>query len=508
MHGDCRLTLGAASLLAVGWLLQGCAAVAPPVALQTTTLQAKPGLEFRVQRGVLQVAESPGQPQSRSIELVFHRLPGVPAVAGRRTIVFIEGGPGVSANEQFSQRGWLWSLLRSYGDVLWVDQRGAGASLPQMACAEQWAHPLSAALPRSAMVLQAREKFQQCAATLRSAGADLNAYQTQAYADDIMAVTQALDIKQFDIVAYSYGTQIGLDAMRRFPDRLGRAVLVGVMGPDDSIRLASDHDAVLNSVTNRLPRLVPTEPLATTAPGAEWRYRIGNTAAALDANPLRLTIAPPLGATSSTVVAIDGFLFRRSLAALLNSPAAVQQIPAFLQQVEQTLATQQPGTETAQPVPPLLQSMVNAALAERSGPLNRRAAAQHFLTVCASGQSRGRQQQTIETANSSMLGYALHSYLPEACDGWGIAGLPEDFRAATPLATPTLLIAATWDMRTPYAQAVRQRQRMARSQLLTLSHGGHGDLLKGHAAVRQALEQWLAPALPRIQPDFQSQIGL
>lgn len=470
--------------------LQGCA-LAPkpqpqpqpqPLSLQEITLTAEPNFRFQAQRGVLPVRESAGKPASRTIDLVFHRLPSEPKATNRRTIVFIEGGPGVSANEQFSQRAWLWNVLRQHGDVLWIDQRGAGASQPQMHCAERWSHPLAASLPRAAMVQQAREKFKSCAATLRAQGADLGAYHTQAYADDIIAVTAALGIGQFDILAYSYGTQIGLDLMRRYPERLGRAVLAGVMGPDDSIRLATDHDAVLQAVDAlQSVSLMP---------------RIRELAALLDAKPLQLAALP-----STPTAAVDGFLFRRSLATWLNSPAAAQQVPAFLQQVEQAITAAPAAT------PPLLQTVVNATVAERGGLLNRRAAAQHFLTVCASGQSVVRQQQTAEAAKASLLGYALHSYLPDACDGWGIQPLPEGFRAATPLATPTLLIAATWDMRTPYAQALRQRSRLTTSQLLTLEHGGHSDLLRGHAVVQQALQAWFEGEKPVKKADFQHQIS-
>ncbi len=73
----------------------------------------------------------------------------------------------------------------------------------------------------------------------REQGLDLEAYNTVQSADDIEAVAAALGLEKIVLYGTSYGTHLGLSFLRRHPERVARAVMVRVEGPDQSYKLPS-----------------------------------------------------------------------------------------------------------------------------------------------------------------------------------------------------------------------------------------------------------------------------
>ena len=75
--------------------------------------------------------------------------------------------------------------------------------------------------------------------------------------DDVNDLRNALDVPQIDLVATSFGTQLALESLRRYPTTIGRAVLAGVQGRDDNLLLPSRFDALLKTLCG----LVAADPL-------------------------------------------------------------------------------------------------------------------------------------------------------------------------------------------------------------------------------------------------------
>src|SRR5690606_37401180 len=85
------------------------------------------------ERGRLRVPET-NKPGARQIELAFGRVPGHAKKTSEPPIFWIEGGPGESAIAAFNDQPAMIPMLREFGDVIAVDQRGAGESSEVLDC--------------------------------------------------------------------------------------------------------------------------------------------------------------------------------------------------------------------------------------------------------------------------------------------------------------------------------------------------------------------------------------
>jgi pimeloyl-ACP methyl ester carboxylesterase len=103
--------------------------------------------------------------------------------------------------------------LRGEFDLVYVDQRGTGAS-GYMDCPDQ-----------------TNEGLRRCARDF--ADRDLNHYMTVDAADDIEWVRRRLGYETIMIRGGSYGTRLGLEFARRYPERIAAMVLDGAIPADD-----------------------------------------------------------------------------------------------------------------------------------------------------------------------------------------------------------------------------------------------------------------------------------
>lgn len=290
------------------------------------------------------------------------RLPAVGAMAPAATpTYFVAGGPGVSGFEELQRRPAFFARLRSLGEVVIVEQRGTGSSLPALSCSERWQLPTHRTVTRGEVVADARRAFAACAAALRARGIELSAYRTEHYAADLRAVMRALDHERVRVFAHSYGTMIALELLRLDRQRVERAVLAGVMGPGDALRDPDHHERVLATLAQALG-LVP----------ALLRDR---TAAALT----RVALEPIAARTAQgDTVVLGRDDIARGLVQSLGRPAEARTLPALIDAIAEGRADTTNAWFTA---------AANSTHLARTGVIARRAAAQHFVTVCANGES-------------------------------------------------------------------------------------------------------------------------
>jgi pimeloyl-ACP methyl ester carboxylesterase len=145
----------------------------------------------------------------------------------REPLVFFNGGPGAPTIDYANYASWALSSLRDTHDLLLVDMRGTGEPAP-LACDLYDDHGRLAPFLAPYWPL---DRVRACAARL-SKRFDLTQYTTEAAARDFDAVRAALHIDQIDLYGASYGTRLGLEYMRLFPEHVHRAVLLGVIPPE------------------------------------------------------------------------------------------------------------------------------------------------------------------------------------------------------------------------------------------------------------------------------------
>jgi pimeloyl-ACP methyl ester carboxylesterase len=410
------------------------------------------------------VATARAQPRAfdvaRGQSVSVQRLPATGAAPGT-PIYFIAGGPVVSGFEELQRRPALFERLRTHGEVVIVEQRGAGSSLPAVDCSERWRLPTGRAVSRDEVVADARRAFAACAARLRAQAVDLAAYRTELYAADLRAVMRAFGHERVRLLAHSYGTMIALELLRLDAPRIERAVLAGVMGPGDALRDPAHHERALETLARDLG-LAP----------AALRERAAAALRRVEGEPITARTA----AGETIVLGRDDIA--RGFVQSLGRPAEARSLPALFDAIAEGRA------DTAAAWFPATAAATHLA---RTGPLARRSAAQHFITVCANGESEERRSS--RTRGDRLFGHQLHTALPDACDACGVPIGP--VRPPVTADTPVLLVSALLDVRTPHEQAVAVQRTLPQAVLLTLEGAGHGDLLGPDPAVEAAIDGFL-----------------
>ena len=205
--------------------------------------------------GTLVVPENRADPQSRLIALPITRIrarserPGNP-------VFRLEGGPG-KTNMKFSAA----SRMADGRDVVLVGYRGVDGS-SVLDCPE-----VESALKHSTD-LQGEKSFraygealQACADRLTDDGVDLAGYSLAQRVDDLEDARAALDYDRIDLVSESAGTRTAMIYSWRFPESIGRSVMIGVNPPghflwdakttDEQIRRYADLCSEDKTCSNR-----------------------------------------------------------------------------------------------------------------------------------------------------------------------------------------------------------------------------------------------------------------
>ena len=177
-------------------------------------------LDQRARCGIVRVSENRENPAGRSIPLNVVVLPST-SPPRLPPLFDIDGGPGLPGTKN---AGFYASNGVSTGrDVVLIDQRGTGRS-NGLACPElQNLKPTDEMLPRA--------RVESCLQRLE-AQADLRFYGTADAVQDLDDVRRALGYEKIDLFGLSYGTTVALQYMRRHPDTVRAAVLMGVVPPD------------------------------------------------------------------------------------------------------------------------------------------------------------------------------------------------------------------------------------------------------------------------------------
>lgn len=184
--------------------------------------------------GTVSVPERRDRVSHRTLALTVAVLRSTATKPAPDPVIFIEGGPGASPfgigemGEERMEEWWeLSAPYRRTRDVVLFDPRGIGRSEPDSNCTELD----GLAAPQRPEEAE-RTALGACAARLRAAGIDLNAFTTPAAADDVLDIAAALGAQRVNLVAVSYGTRVALEALRRHGPRIRAVVLDGVYPPD------------------------------------------------------------------------------------------------------------------------------------------------------------------------------------------------------------------------------------------------------------------------------------
>lgn len=447
--------------------LDGPAAVRQEVRYEPVAIISQWGPPvLRAELGRFRVLENRSSGSGRQIELAFVRLRSVADRPGP-PIVWLSGGPGDAGTADLGTPALqLFLELRKLGDVIVLDQRGMGSSIPRLDCAGTFRFPGDKPIDRASALEAVEAAGRTCAEKWRSAGVDLSSYNAHESAEDIEDLRIALGAAKLRLLAGSYGTHLALAAIRAHEDSYDRAVLLGIVGPDHLRRSPADSDEQLD----RISRLVAAEhtfdkrALDLLALFRRVRNR-------LEERPATVLLETPGGERRSIV--IGEFELQWYTRSLLTTRDAIGHLPALLLAMEA-------GD---------FRELARVSDAWRSASLP---SASIFTHRCGSAASAERELRIAKERKSAALRDATDFAEESVCRAWGVSPLPRDFREAVRSGLPTLFVSGTLDGDAPESNAIEVLRGFPNGVHLRLEGAAHALLGLDGTAARDAILRFFA----------------
>ncbi len=377
-------------------------------------------------------------------------LPATGARVG--TLAILTGGPGQAATPLAGELGAQLRPLREGYDLVFVDQRGTGASdsvdCPSSTSAES--------VRRCADALGPRRPF----------------WTTRETALDLEDVRAALRVEKLTLYGVSYGATVAGEYARRFPARTAGLVL-------DSPDRVNGSDVLGTLRQLGLPRVLRE---VCFPPGCEFvtepTRALASLVRRLQRRPLRGRAVLPTGRTRAARVTVDDVyalvassdvdpILRSELPAAIASGAIGDPAPLLrlLVALEASFEAEQ-EIDAVNPARFLATSCVEGQLpwAPESPVAGRREALARAIAA--------RPRSTFAPFGPTVV---LRNSLATACLEWPSTPKPEGVETRGPN-VPVLILAGREDLRTPLEDARRTAAQYPNARVLAVPGVGHSVL--------------------------------
>lgn len=401
--------------------------------------------------GMLRVPEDRTKADGRTITLYFVRVP--PQHRSSATpIVWFDGGPGESVISDFSDGGIqgypLSAALHETHEILFLDQRGTGLSHELQCPMYPHVHDVFAEI-------FPLESVRRCRALLAKTS-DLSAYGTDAAAEDLDAIRRHLGYRKMVAIGGSYGTTAALVYMRRYPNAVQSALLIGVAPtffkiplPQlqagqralDDLERSCTRDAVCRAHFPNFPaefrRL-----LAQSTTGIPVDYRDRH-----NGEHIRAELMRPV--------------FADTVRLMLYSPHSAVLIPLLIHEAARG--------DTA----PFAKAMAAYAQAVFGGTSGEQAMGDNFSVNCQEGVAFVTPAEAAhESVNTFMAGSILNAR-QASCAIWNVPPVDPSFVEPVRSSVPVLMISGADDPATDPRYATRQLAYLSHGRQIVVPNGGH-----------------------------------
>lgn len=390
-----------------------------------------PLLAVTISEHTVRVPEFHANPKGAAIELAVVRV-GRSETRSKSAHVILAGGPGdsgVRLVRDMAERGGESFFERFDGDVIGIDQRGTGKSLPNLQSPALYGLPLDRPGSPELWLPLIEKACREVAADFRKRGIRLEAYNTIESADDIEDVRRALGYERITLWGRSYGSHLALATLRRHPDVIERVIVANPEGPNDTFKLPSRVDAVLEKYDARSPGLIAT------------------MRKVLD----RLEREPQV----VDGVAIGKFDLQLLTAQALGDPRTAATLPEAYREMER-------GD---------FHRLAQLARMQRSR-MGVQSAMKQMMDL-SSGATAARRAQIVREAASSLLGNAINFPQFDLANAWGRPDLGDAYRAPVRSKVPVLVLAGELDPRTPVENGEEIVRHLEHGRLVVVPNAGH-----------------------------------
>ena len=466
---------------ALAWLLSmsGCAGIEAQAAsdrltLKSTAFRSAGGL-IEGERGRLSVPENRTQPESRSIEIAFVRFRH-PESSDGPPIVYLPGGPGqpvIQDIDHFALAYRAYLDIGGRGDMLVVEQRGVGASRPKLDCPGVLSRPDDGPLSSEGMATSHVRYINACMDYWQTRDLDFGGYNVVEMAADVDELRASLGYEKLKLFGESFGTHHALAMIALFGERIERAALTAVIGPDDMFELPASVDDRIE----RLSVLSRTDP-ALSSEKDDLSALMLQAFAALE-EPI--TVSSP-SAGGDGEIEVGRYDLALATVTMLRQTAFLRQLPTLYRRIMDGDASW----------------LGQWSAAVRQG---RQSDLASLLIACASGASSERRAMIAEQVTKSPLGDAVDLLSADACTPFEARAIEQVNLPSISADMPVLMVSAEFDSRAPSSNADALLEALPNATHVVFPGVSH-DFGDGRDALLELIYNFLAhgETKPRREP--------
>ncbi|MBI5289336.1 MAG: alpha/beta fold hydrolase [Chloroflexi bacterium] len=389
--------------------------------------------------GTITLPEDPTQEDGATVTLAVAVLEATGNDPKAEPLLVVNGGPGIptlaGAMQAFTSE--FAEPLQTSRDIVFVDQRGTGYSLPSLDCPEQ-RESYRKALAGEGDVYAG---LAACGERLAGQGVNLSHYNSSTIARDLSATMKTLGYDEWDVYGWSYGTRIALTMLRDAPDGVRSVVLDATVPPQ-----ADGQSAVSQTFGGALGALAEDcgadAACVATYPDFEPdTLRLAREK--LNETPLVVQIDDPLEET--TLVTINGGWFRQAIIGAMYDVRLIPSVPGAINAVAQ-------GRTSA------ARDLVSATAFD----FDSTADGMFFSVLC---------NEDIPFDTGDEVGLQL-------CQDLGVRVTPELIEdKAVSSDVPVLLLGGEYDPVAPLSDAELALETLSHGMLVKFPYEGHGVFL-------------------------------
>lgn len=249
-------------------------------------------------------------------------------------LVYLEGGPGGKGLEtlRFSFVTFFEPLLADR-DLIMLDQRGVGLSVPSLDCSEVTdfgRSQLDQDQPPDLLRTGQLAAITQCRDRLIADGVDLSQYNSVENAADIADLRIAMGIDEWNLYGVSYGTRLAATIMRDHPEGI-RSVILDSAYPLESNLLTETPRNFDRSLSQLWSGCAASAACESAYPNLQQRFF--EVADQLEADPIIAPVRDIFGGASHDF-RFDGEVLIGMTFLALYSDVTIQILPQMIEELE------------------------------------------------------------------------------------------------------------------------------------------------------------------------------
>ncbi len=440
--------------------VSGCAKNRPTGGLSKLKPCRLVGIREELLCGKLTVFENRKTRNGRTIDLNIVVLPAFDQKNKAEPLFDLAGGPGAASTAAADFYAGPGKDYRRRHDVVLVDQRGTGQSnrlaIPEEKTAQ---HYLREMYPVD-YIREMRRALEQ--------RADLTKYTTSIAMDDLDDVRASLGYDKISLLGMSYGTRAALVYMRRHPEHVRSAILMGVAPTD--LKMPSHHaESGARAMDLLLSECEHDATCHTAFPQIrdDWK----NALAQLEKQPARAQYSPS-NKSAPTTVEIRRDVFAEKIRSWMYDRGKAARIPLIVHHA----ATGDFAPFLQQAIAPSIPDFI--------------ADGEYLSVTCAEDVPFLNQEEAATLNATNPFGNYRVFQQTRACEIWPRGEVPADFLEPVSSNAPVLIFSGSMDPITPPKYGEDVARHLPNSRHIVIPEAGHGvDGLKDPGCIdRIAIE--------------------